>query len=343
MRHLSPFHDIVAVEAWDAWFRWRDGSQLRDLAINDTWQRVARALSPAEPADRHATFEQQLLDACLGWRLLLDERLLLTAGTHAPAWPAEGLTASLNAAVFVQAPFTVQAAFRHDAFEDTAELAVRALDDAALVAPEGAGRAGAHLRIGIIGLADALAQLRLPYDSAPGRDAARGIARSLARGCLRGSMRLAVERGAPFALPDVPALSYKLRELAPELEADAERNGVRHRRLTDITSQRRLSLLANNVTDAIDPLLAQGYAHTISGADATRSAYSPGYAMALAQRLNARQALRALAGELAAMTLEAQVELRAAMQMWIDSPILYPLVTPATAEIVKAAATPGVA
>lgn len=343
MRHLSPFHDIVAVEAWDAWFRWRDGSQLRDLAINDTWQRVARALSPAEPAGTHARFEQQLLDACLGWRLLLDERLLVTAGTHAPAWPAEGLAATLNAAVFVQAPFTVQAAFKHEAFEDTAELAVRALDDAALMAPEGAGRAGAHLRVGIIGLADALAQLRLPYDSARGRDAARAIARSLARGCLRGSVRLATERGAPFALPDVPALRYKLRELAPELEEDAGRHGLRHQRLTEIRSQRRLALLANNVTDAIDPLLAQGYAHTFSGADATRSACSPGYAMALAQRLNARQALRALTGELAELSPESQIELRAAMQMWIDSPILYPLATPATAETVKAAAALGTA
>lgn len=342
MRHLSPFHDIVAVEAWDAWFRWRDGSQLRDLAINDTWQRVARALSPAEPDGMHARFEQQLLDACLGWRLLLDERLLVTAGTDAPDWPADGLAASLNAAVFVQAPFTVQAAFRHEAFEHTAELAVRALDDAAQMAPNGTRRAGAHLRIGIIGLADALAELRLPYDSAPGRAAARDIARSLARGCLRGSVRLAGERGAAFALPDVPALNYKLRELSPELEAEAERHGLRHQRLTDITSQRRLALLANNVTDAIDPLLAQGYAHTISGADATRSVCSPGYAMALAQRLHARQALRTLTGELDALSSEAQIELRAAMQMWVDNPILYPLATPATAETVKAAAALGV-
>lgn len=343
MRHLSPFHDIVAVEAWDAWFRWRERGQLQDVAINDTWQRVARALSPAEPPEQQARFEQRLLDACLGWRLLLDERVLVTAGTGTPDWPADGLVASLNPSVFVQAPFTVQAAFRHEAFEHTAELSVQALDDATLMAPGGARRAGAHLRIGIIGLADTLAQLRLPYGSAQARDTAREIARSLARGCLRGSMRLARERGAAFALPDVPALSYKLRELSPELESDAERHGLRHLRLTEITSQRRLALLANNVTDAVDPLLAQGYAHTISGADATRSACSPGYAIALAQRLNARQALRALEAELAELTAEAQIELRAAMQMWIDSPILYPLATPATAETFKAAAALGVA
>lgn len=343
MRHLSPFHDIVAVEAWDAWFRWREHGQLRDVAINDTCQRVARALSPAEPPERQAAFEQRLLDACLSWKLLLDERILVTAGTGAPDWAADGLVAVLNPAVFVQAPFTVQAAFRHESFEDAAELAVQALDNATLMAPSRHRRGGSHLRIGLIGLADALAQLRLPYDSQPGRDAARDIARSLARGCLRGSVRLAHERGAAFAVPDVPSLSYKLRELSRELAEDAARHGVRHPRLTEITSQRRLALLANNVTDAVDPLLAQGYAHTISGADATRSVCSPGYAIALAQRLNARQALRSLAGELTTLVPEAQIELRAAMQMWIDSPILYPLAEPATAETVSAAATLGVA
>ena len=44
----SPFLDPVAVEAWDAWFRWREDGQLRDISVEATWERVAGALAQAE-------------------------------------------------------------------------------------------------------------------------------------------------------------------------------------------------------------------------------------------------------------------------------------------------------
>src|SRR4051812_42795915 len=44
----SPFSDPVAVDAWDSWFRWRDGNRLYDLSIETTWLRVARALAGVE-------------------------------------------------------------------------------------------------------------------------------------------------------------------------------------------------------------------------------------------------------------------------------------------------------
>jgi ribonucleoside-diphosphate reductase alpha chain len=337
MRHSSPFHDIVAVEAWDAWFRWREEGRLRDVSVNDTWRRVARALSRAEPAAHRADFEQQLLDAHLGWRLLLDERILIGAGTTMAIWPQDDLVAVMNAAVFVQSPFTPQAGFRHEAFEHAAELAVRALDNAAQLATVRDNLGGARLRIGLIGLADALAQLRQPYDSATGRWTAGTIARSLARGCLRGSLQLATDRGSPFALKDAPALGHRLRELLPERIDDAQRHGLRHLQLTAISSQRRLALLANNVTDAIDPLLSQGYAHIISGADAVRSACSPGYALTLAQRLGARQDMHDLMDGLVSLGVETQINMRAAIQPSIDAPILYPLAEHASPETLKAA------
>lgn len=43
----APFIDAAAVEAWDAWFRWRD-DELHDLSIEDTWWRVAATLASAE-------------------------------------------------------------------------------------------------------------------------------------------------------------------------------------------------------------------------------------------------------------------------------------------------------
>jgi hypothetical protein len=90
---------------------------------------------------------------------LLDERVLTTAGTSCGAWPNDGLAAALNVARYVKAPCTPRAAFDRAAFEEDADLAVRALDDATLVVQAPASTVPVHLRIGMMGVADALVLL----------------------------------------------------------------------------------------------------------------------------------------------------------------------------------------
>ena len=327
---------MVAVEAWDAWFRWRDQGLIRDLSVGDTWFRLTRSLSSVEPLATRSAWERQLFDACADWRLLLDERILADAGTSRLGWPHDGLGAVLNPAVFVRSPFTAEASFRHEAFEATAELAVRALDNASLLV--GQGRPGVHLRVGIIGLADALLQLGQAYDSEQGRRTARDIASSLARGCLRESLRLVRERGAALTLAEAPQQRRRLDQLSAALPAQARSAGLRHACLTAIEPQRRLALLANNVADALDPLLAHGDAQTILDGDTVRTICSPGYALTVAGRLHARHAVRRLGTELAGMSRSAQYALRNAMQGWIDQPIRYAWADPATDETIKAIA-----
>lgn len=69
----------MAVDIWDAWFRWREQGALRDLTVNATWDRVATALASIEPADA-TIWSERFTDAFRAWRLLLDERILATAG-----------------------------------------------------------------------------------------------------------------------------------------------------------------------------------------------------------------------------------------------------------------------
>lgn len=325
---------MVAVEAWDAWFRWRDQDLIRDLSIGDTWFRLTRSLSSVEPLATRSAWERQLFDACADWRLLLDERILADAGTARPGWPHDGLGAVLNPAVFVRSPFTAAASFRHEAFEATAELAVRALDNASLLA--GQGRPGIRLRVGMIGLADALLQLGHDYDSEQGRRTAQNIASSLACGCLRESLRLARERGATLTPAEAPQQQRRLDQLSAALPAHAGNHGLRHACLTGIEPQPRLAMLANNVADALDPLLAHGGVQTILDGDTVRTICSSGYALTVAERLHARHAVRRLGTELASMSRSAQYALRNAVQGLIDQPIRYAWADPATDETIKA-------
>lgn len=320
-RRLSPFIDLAAVEAWDAWFRWRERSVLRDVSIEDTWWRVVSTLASAESSHEEATWQVRFMDALASWRLLPDERVLAKIGTGRSGWHGDVLHAVLNAACFVSPEGAPCATIDFAALADCAALAVRALDNAALLA----GHVATRFRIGIVGVADALALLGLEYDSDAGRAQAAALARALAEGCLGGSIALAASRGA--CKRDARGLVARamLRDAPRDLLKDAARHGLRHMQLTAITSQPRLALLANDVADAVDPLLGENHAHAIEAADGRRTIRSSGYALNL---------LRGHIGgpDERPDTLEhqswfAQLAMRAALQPWMDIPIAYPLLT----------------
>jgi len=195
---------------------------------------------------------------------------------------------------------------------------VRALDNAALLA----GIASPCLRIGMLGVADALALLDLRYDSEPGRAQAAAMAKALAEGCLRGNIALAAERGVCGCGAGASLARAGRRVLPEELLRDAARRGVRHAQLTAITSQPRLALLANNVADAVDPLWGMDHAHVIAASDGHRTLRSSGYALNI---LHAWGREPGAAPTPARPSWMAQIAMRAALQPWMDEPIDYPL------------------
>jgi len=311
--------DAAAVEAWDAWFRWRERGALRDLSVDATWMRVARALSAVEPAGEGAVLVRRLMKAFSSWRLLPDERILASAGTPGACWDTGGLVAVLNVARFVEAPCMPHARLDAAGLADMAALAVRMLDDAAMLR-RSATRSPVPLRIGLIGLGDALALLGMDYGSAGARAAAMDAAKALARGCAEGSIGLARAR-APLAACDAAWRDRaRRRGLPPALIEEAVRYGLRCRRLTAITSQRRLALFANGVSDALDPASCGIRIHLIGTADGERRVRSPGYASTVASA--AGVAAPADAGAVAPAARRAMCQV---VQGWIDEPLDCPL------------------
>jgi ribonucleoside-diphosphate reductase alpha chain len=284
-----------------------------------------------EPAQSAPGYEATLMAAFDSWGLLLDERIIATAGTNAAAWPNNDLVAVVNAPIFVRERLSRIARFDLAAFSSTAELAVKALDGAALLG-SGAPLPASRQRIGIVGLADALALLGLRYDSDAGREQAGRIGRALAEGCFRGAIRSAQEHGACIE-PSNGLLDAAVRRGLPaELLNAAQRRGLRHERLTAITSQPRLALFANNVADALDPLVGEASLHRIATSEQTRCVRSSGYALALRRMQSGNAAgFHPSVETTANLTASAQLAMRQAIQPWIDEPIAYPLaVVPAT-------------
>lgn len=298
----TRFTDPAAVDAWDRWFRWRNGGALRDRTIDATWLRVADAIAAAEGMQAR-TWAYLYVDAFSRWQLLPDERLLRMAGTGTGWSPFESPCATLNVAAFVIAPLTRQARFDSERFAGVAALAVRLLDGA-LVMMHGAAPTFTGLRIGVIGLADALHLLGIPYDDTRAADQACAVGAALASGTLRGTTELAQERGPIDAKPAHLVALWRDRGTSEALIKDAMRRGVRHTRLTTIEPQPRLALLSNNASDAIDPQ-PLGNRRAIGEASKTSAQVQPPIT--------------------AEAMMTAQLAIRAAIQPWIDVPIDYPL------------------
>jgi ribonucleoside-diphosphate reductase alpha chain len=317
MHGTSNFIDTAAVEAWDAWFRWRERGRLRDMTIDATWARVAAALAAVDPRlapERH----QRYAAAFSSWRLLPDERIVATAGTPVASWPANGLVALINAPMFVRDRFSAFACLDLQALAATADMAVQLLDDASSLGTESSDPPK-QLRIGLVGVADAVALLGLAYGSIAAQALAATLGRALAHACFGATVRLARERGARVGLTRGGRTLATDRGIPADVIRDAERHGLRHARLTAITSQPRLSLLANNVADALDPIAGVDRIHSFPDG---RPIQSPGYTLTLARDQRPPVSLERLVGD---VTPGAQLAMRRAMQPWVDEPIDYPL------------------
>ncbi len=193
------------------------------------------------------------------------------------------------------------------------------LDDAALLARVKVP----GLRIGLMGVADALALLGLNYDSDAGRAQASAFGRALAEGCLHGSVELAAGRGEIAGDLHAIATRATARGMPPELVQSLMRHGARHDPLTAIIPHHRLALLANDVADALDPLYGENHANHITASGGPRMIRSSGYALNLLRAGNAQRS--ATPDTLAQLPWKAQIGMRAALQPWIDEPIIYPM------------------
>lgn len=316
---LSPFIDPAAVEAWDAWFRWREQGRLRDTTIDATWQRVGRALAKVLPAEERPDAEDSFRGAFAAWEILLDERVLSTAGTGMPYWPNDWLSAVVNVASFVRG-MGGQSYLDLAGVRRAASLALKLTDLAAWVADANRQRV-LHARIGIIGFGDALVLLRMNYGSAAALRLASQVAQALLVGATAGSIEQARRYGGLLSAGEGRSAEW-MPELPPALRDVGNKVGLRHAMLTAIVPQPRLAMFANGVADGIDPAQQEPHERMMDAGQGKRIIRSPGYAQAV---LSLHGMVAEWPSQTPGQLLSALRETAGVMQPWIDSPITTPL------------------
>jgi ribonucleoside-diphosphate reductase alpha chain len=184
---------------------------------------------------------------------------------------------SLNLTAFVSDAFTPQAALDYGAIAVTTGLAVRFLDNVIdishfpLAQQREQAQRSRRIGLGITGLADALAMLRLRYDSEEARQLAARLMCVVRDAAYAASMELGRERG-PFPAFDAQLYAARpfIQSLPATIQSAIRRDGIRNSHLTAIAPAGSISLLAGNVSSGIEPIYALQAQRRILDRDGTQ-------------------------------------------------------------------------
>jgi ribonucleoside-diphosphate reductase alpha chain len=174
---------------------------------------------------------------------------------------------SLDLTKFVRKPFTAEAYFDVDTFQEVTAVGVRMLD-LALDATEwplpqqaAEGRNKRRIGIGFLGLGSALVMLGLRYDADEGRAFAADVTRALRDAAYGASVELAREKGA-FPLFDAERYldGAFARRLPDDLREAIARHGIRNSHLMSIAPTGTIALaFADNASNGIEPAFSWVY------------------------------------------------------------------------------------
>ena len=237
---------------------------------------------------------------------------------------------SLNLTCFVRSPFTPEARIDLESLADTAQIAVRLLDNvidaSRFPLPEQAENAHRSRRIGlgITGLADALVMLGLIYGSDRSIYLAADIMRCICHAAYRASIALAKEKTRfPYFERDKYLQSPFIRSLPQDIQDGISAHGIRNSHLIAIAPTGTISLLGGNVSSGLEPIFAASYNRKVlveneTAKDFVLTDYALHRWRAKSRRTNGLPDGFVTASEL---PVRAHIDIQAALQPFVDNSI----------------------
>ena len=176
------------------------------------------------------------------------------------------LLGSINLATLIADPFGDNAALDFERMKSLVTTAVRMMDNVcdvsrfALEAQKDEALSKRRIGLGVTGLADALAMLKLTYGSERAAATVDTWMREISHAAYWASVELAKERGA-FPLFDAEQYlaSPTLQDMDQDLQDAIREHGIRNALLTSIAPTGTISIYAGNVSSGIEPIFAHSY------------------------------------------------------------------------------------
>jgi len=176
------------------------------------------------------------------------------------------LLGSINLTKFVKFPFSDKAEVDYESLNEVIPTAVRLLDNVIEIsnfplqkqADEAANKR--RMGLGITGLADLLAMMKVKYGTDESLALAGDIMRAIRNAAYDASIDLAVEKGEFPLLDRERYLEGEfIKELPEKIRKRIKKSGIRNSHLVSIAPTGTISLLAGNVSSGLEPVFALSF------------------------------------------------------------------------------------
>lgn len=236
---------------------------------------------------------------------------------------------SINLTQFVVKPFTDNADLDLEAIRSTTRTAVRILDNTIDISrfPLKEQKEQAYqtrrIGLGIMGLADALIMLKLHYGSSEARRTASEIMKTICHTAYSTSTKLAKEKGA-FPLFDKEAyldVSF-IQQLPKNIRGGIAAHGIRNSHLLSIAPTGSISILANNVSNGLEPVFDFKYKRKVLNTDGSQTTHSvTDYAYSQWKKNKHRTSLPNYFVSATQLSPDNHLQMQAALQPYVDNSI----------------------
>lgn len=245
-----------------------------------------------------------------------------------PAYGACNL-GSINLTKFVINPFSAKATLAWENLTKTTAIATRFLDNVIDVSrypiklQKQQAIATRRIGLGITGLADMFIMLGLRYGSEESLKLAGEVMKVISETTWQTSIELAKERGSfPFFEKEKYLAGDFINQFSPAIRDEVSRHGIRNSHHNTIAPAGTISLLANNVSNGIEPVFSGQYERAVRSVDGQLLKFKvKDYALRLWQDQHKENNLPPAWIDTHSLTPENHLQIQAAVQPYIDNAI----------------------
>lgn len=236
---------------------------------------------------------------------------------------------AINLTQFVNNPFSESATVDWDGIKKTTMTATRFLDNVIdisrypLKMQKQEVYATRRIGLGLTGLADMMVMMGVRYGSEESFKFARAVMKVISETTWQASIDLAQERGV---FPAFHGKKYQrghfLESMPSEFHAQIEKFGIRNSHHNTIAPTGTISLLANNVSNGIEPVFSAAYERKMRSADGDLMKFSVmDYALRLWNKMDKTEKLPPAWVDVQTLLPEQHLAMQSAVQPYIDNAI----------------------